>query len=92
MIDRESETWKINQEREGGIERGKSIENHHLRWWWLMMPKSSPVRCTILALAAVPTRENDTKTPSEGTDVEPTKHPPKVKSEKLCNSRVLERS
>ena len=34
MIDRESETGKINQEREGGIERGKSIENHRLRWWW----------------------------------------------------------
>ena len=34
VIDRESETGKINQEREGGIERGKSIENHRLRWWW----------------------------------------------------------
>ena len=34
VIDRESETGMINQEREGGIERGKSIENHRLRWWW----------------------------------------------------------
>ena len=48
----------------------------------LMMPKCSPVRCTVLALEQpLPERDNNTKTPSRGTGVEPAKHPQKVKSE-----------
>ena len=48
----------------------------------MMMPKCSPVRCTVLALEQpLPERDNNTETPSKGTGVEPAKHPPKVKSE-----------
>ena len=47
-----------------------------------MMPKSSPVRCTILALITVAyKREQHKNTFSEGAGVEPAKHPSKVKSE-----------
>ena len=47
----------------------------------MMMPKSSPVRCTILALVVVACKREQHKTPSRGNGVEPAKHPPKVKSE-----------
>ena len=43
VIDRESETGKINQEREGGIERGKSIENHRLWGWWRISMRAESI-------------------------------------------------
>ena len=60
-----------------------------------MMPKCSPVRCTILTLEQpLPEKiEQYKNTFKGGSGVEPTKYPPKVKSEKrFYNSRVLERS
>ena len=49
------------------------------------MSKSSPVRCTILAPVAVTYKREQKRTEqehlTEGTGVEPAKHPPKVKSE-----------
>ena len=50
-----------------------------------MMPKCSPVRCTTLTLEQ-PVPENrkvQKKTFKGGSGVEPTKYPPKVKSENV---------
>ena len=46
-----------------------------------MMPKSSPVRYTILALVAVAYKREQHKNTFRRHRVEPTKHPPKVKLE-----------
>ena len=54
----------------------------HQNFLRVMMPKSSPVRCTIPALVAVAyKREQHQKHFTGGIGVEPAKHPPKVKSE-----------
>ena len=55
----------------------------NLKWWVLMMPKCSPVRCTTLTLEQpVPEKiEQYKNTFKGGSGVEPAKYPPKVKSE-----------